>query len=150
MAIEHRILLPLVEQNNPTLVPEIFWRAVAMRPPMGSQRSLVDESPIHLVMLLGWYNREVAAALFEPVRTEMEQTDERALAEWGNQFLSWSIFDPRAAVARLEKIPIAVGDQTGFSRERVAELLGLSYEDRWRRIWTDHTDMTFLLERDIR
>ncbi len=48
-----------------------------------------------------------------------------------------------------EKIRIAVGDQTGFSRERVAELLGLSYEDRWRRIWTDYTDMRYLLERDI-
>jgi len=148
-AVEHRVLLPLVEQINPTLVPEVFWRAVAMRSPIGKPHSLIDESPSHLVFLLAWYNREVAAALFEPVRALMEKTDDRELAELENPFLEWSIFDPRAAVARLEQTPIAFGNRISSS-ERVAELLGLSYEDRWRRVWTDHTDMRFLLERDIR
>ncbi len=74
---------------------------------------LFDKSPSNLVMLLGWYDREVAAALFEPVRAQIEQTDDRELAVWGNQFLSWSIFDPRAAVARLEQVFSDTGLSTG-------------------------------------
>ena len=52
-------------------------------------------------MLLGWYDREVAAAVFEPVRAQMEQADNEDLAAvanplqgWPTPFLGWSIFDP--------------------------------------------------------
>jgi hypothetical protein len=109
-------------------------------------------------MLLGWYDREVAAALFEPIRTLMEKTDDQELAEMANPFLysptpflGWSIIDPRAAVARLEPLPFTVRPQNGayVARERVAELLGLSFEDRWQRIWSKNTEMISLLERDI-
>ena len=116
------VLLPLVEQIDPVLVPEVFWRAVATRPPIGNPRTLFYESPIELAILLGWYNREVAAAIFEPVRSQIEQTEDRELAHWGNQFLSWSIFDPRAAVARLEQVPVAAESrrqilpESGFPR----------------------------------
>lgn len=34
------VLLPLVEQIDPTLVPGLFWRAVAARPPIGNPRTL--------------------------------------------------------------------------------------------------------------
>ena len=94
-------LLPLVEQIDPTLVPEVFWRTVAGRPPTGNPRSFNDESLSDLVMLLGWYDRDVAAAVFEPVRHQMEQTDERELPPW-TLFRNWSLFDPRAAVASIE------------------------------------------------
>ncbi len=153
------VWLPLVEQIDPSLVPEIFWRAVATRPPIGNPRSLFDESPSKLVMLLGRYDREVAAAVFEPVRAQMEQADNEDLAAvanplqgWPTPFLGWSIFDPRAAVARLEQVPATAGISARAvfnSRVQVAQILGLSYKDRWRRIWTDYTDMRFLLERDI-
>ena len=153
------VWLPLVEQIDSALVPEIFWRAVATRPPIGNPRSLFDESPSKLAMLLGWYDREVAAAVFEPVRAQMEQADNEDLAAvanplqgWPTPFLGWSIFDPRAAVARLEQVPAtaAISARAVFnSRVQVAQILGLSYKDRWRRIWTDYTDMRFLLERDI-
>ncbi len=113
IAREHRVLLPLAEQIDPTLVPEVFWRAVAMRPPIGNPRSFIDMSSSQLVMLLGWYDREVAAALFEPVRAQMERTDDEDLARLNDSYLGWSLFDPRAAVARLEQVPIAVGLQTG-------------------------------------
>jgi len=154
------VWLPLVEQIDPALVPELFWRAIAARPPIGNPRSLFDESPSQLVMLLGWYDREVAAAVFEPVRAQIEQTDDQDLAGlanplqgWPTPFLGWSIIDPRAAVARLEQVPATAGISTSAfvnSRVQVAQILGLSYEYRWRRIWTDHTDMRFLFERDIR
>ncbi len=154
------VWLPLVEQIDPVLVPELFWRAIATRPPIGNPRSLFDESPSQMAMLLGFYDREVAAAVFEPVRAQIEQTDDQDLAGlanplqgWPTPFLAWSIIDPRAAVARLEQVPATAGiSRSSFvnSRAQVARILGLPYEDRWRRIWTDHTEMRFLLERDIR
>ena len=148
---ERGVLLPLIEQIDPDLVPEVFWRAVATRPPIGNPRTLYEHTSIYLVILLGWYNHEVAAALFEPIRTLMEQTDDRELVEWGNQFLGWSIFDPRAAVARLEQVPVTTELQPGnFARERVAEILGLSYEDRWRKVWSDYSEMRGLFDRDLR
>jgi hypothetical protein len=102
-------------------------------------------------MLLGWYDREVAAALFEPARTLMEQTEDRELSRWQLEFLSWSIFYPRAAAARLEKVPVSTELTSGnVARERVAEMLGLSHEDRRRRIWSLYTEMSALLERDFR
>jgi hypothetical protein len=70
------VLLPLVEQIDPALVPELFWRAIATRPPIGNPRSLRELSLGRLIVLLGWYDREVAAVLFEPVRALMEQTDD--------------------------------------------------------------------------
>jgi len=146
------VLLPLVEQIDPALVPELFWRAIATRPPIGDPRSLRDLSPSRLVVLLGWYDREVAAALFEPVRAQMEQTDDQELARWQFEFLGWSIFDPRAAVGRLEQVPIVTKLEPGgnTARERVAEMLGLPHEDRWREIWSDYTEMRDLFERDLR
>jgi len=147
------VLLPLVEQFDPARVPDLFWRAIATRLPIGNPRSLRDLSLSRLVVLLGWYDREVAAALFEPVRALMEQTDDQELARWQFEFLGWSIFDPRAAVARLEQAPVAMTTlkpSGNFARERVAEMLGLPYEDRWRRIWSDYTEMRDLFERDLR
>ncbi len=89
---------------------------------------------------------------FEPVRALIEQTDDQELARWQFEFLGWSIFDPRAAVSRLEQVPIAtkLGPSGNFARQRVAEMLGLPYEDRWRWIWSDYTEMRDLFERDFR
>jgi len=146
------VLLPLVEQIDPALVPELFWRAVATRPPIGNPHWVFDDSPSNLVLLLGWYDREVAAALFEPVRALLDKTDNGELAGFSRPLLGWSFFDPRAAAARLEQVPSDTGLPTGAkdARQGVGEILGLSFEDRWRRVWTDSTDMRLLLERDIR
>ncbi len=54
------VLLPLVEQIDPALVPELFWRALATRPPIGNPRVLREHLSGMLVMLLAGYDREVA------------------------------------------------------------------------------------------
>jgi hypothetical protein len=145
------IVLPLVEQIDPALVPELFWRTVATRPPTGNPRSDPDPYPTYLARLLGWYDRDVASVLFEPVRDRMEHLDDVALAR-AQEFRAWSIFDPRAAVARLEQVPInpKLEPSADFARERVAEILALPHEERWRRVWSDYTEMRDLVERDFR
>ena len=73
----------------------------------GDPRSVRDEFSSRQVALLAWYDRDVAAVLFDSVRTGMEQMDDLELAGSSVDFLGWSMFDPRAAVARLEDLRVA-------------------------------------------
>jgi hypothetical protein len=64
--------------------------------------------------------------------------------------LAWSLFDPLAAVARLEKLPIDPKLDHNAIRARlvVAESLAQYHEQRWRKIWQDwHT--VFGVKRDF-
>jgi hypothetical protein len=117
--------------------------------PVGNPRTTQDIYASELVNLLAWYDRDVAGALFEPLREQIEQTDDQKLTK-SNYFARWSLFDPRAAVARLEQVPVSVEPGGNGSRELVAELLGLAHEERWRKVWSDSTEMGALFERDIR
>jgi hypothetical protein len=130
-------LLPVVERIDAALVPEVFWRYVASRPPFGNPRATIIYSPTDLIQYLAWYDREVAAALFEPSRDRIEHTEDRLLATWSSEFGAWASFDPRAAVARLENVPVGPDASTNAARLRVASLLGLSHEQRSREMWSD-------------
>jgi hypothetical protein len=137
-----QVLLPIVEQIDPALVPEYFWRVVASRPSVGDPRSGRDLSPSSLVLLLAWYDRDVAAALFEPVRCQMERTDDRALVRESTSFLSWSMFDPRAAADRLERMPVdpRLDLNADHVRRQICEYLRLSHDARWRKVWGNFTE----------
>ena len=132
-----RSLLPIVERIDPALVPEVFWRYVASRPPSANPRTISVYSPTDLIQNLAWYDREVAAALFESSRDRIEHTEDRELATWSSEFEAWSSFDPRAAVARLEKIPVGADPSPNDARIRVAGLLGLSDKQRLQTLWPD-------------
>ncbi len=95
--IEHRLMLPLIEQISPSLVPEFFWRTVAMRPPTGNPRAIVDEPPGHLISRLAWYDRDVAAVLFQPVRALLDNADSADVPEMTSAFVAcpFSIPAPR-------------------------------------------------------
>ncbi len=147
-------LLPLVEEIDPSLAPEVFWRAVAARPAIGNPRSLDDPSLSHLVQLLSWYDRDVAAAVFEADRAMMEQADNRELATRLAWFLSWLLFDPRAAVASIEQLRATTDLDTRAIlglRQDVGLTLGRSYEDQWRSVWVKYGygRMKAPLDRDI-
>ena len=128
-------LLPVVEGIDPGLVPEILWRLVASRLPYGNPRALDVGFPILLIEELAAYDRQVAAALLEPALARMEQTDPKELATWMFEFLAWSVIDPRAAVARLEIVPIAqdtdVLKRKNGARFAVGAALARSRERRW-------------------
>jgi hypothetical protein len=149
MLVPRGVLLPMVEQIDPALVPEFFWRILAMGRPISNPRSTQDIYASSLVDLLAWYDREVAAALFEPLRNLMEQSDDKTLAN-SQRFRGWALFDPRAAVARLEQVPFTLEPRGLGSRLLVAELLGLAHEERWRKIWSQFTEMGAIFERDLR
>jgi hypothetical protein len=132
-------LLPVVERIDPALVPEMLWRAVASRTPAVDPRISRGSIAGRLIAELAWYDREVAAALFEPTRVRMEQTTDPDLASSRYDFLTWSLFDPRAAVARLEQTPINpdLAQLARNARLLVAASLGRKHEARWSEIFSD-------------
>ena len=69
----------------------------------------------------------------------MEETSDPDLASSRYDFLTWSLFDPRAAVARLERTPLSPnGAETAHNaRFFVAASLGRKHEDRWGEIFSD-------------
>ena len=133
--------LPIVERIDPALVPEVFWLDVSSRLPAGNPRMLNAGSASQLIARLAWYDREVAAAIFEPARARMAQTTAGDLAVRSFEFHAWSLFDPRAAVTCLEKLPIDVKLQNNAMRARlaVAESLAQDHDQRWRKMWEDWT-----------
>ena len=147
------VLLPIVEQIDPALVPEYFWRIVAMRPSVGNPHYVNDLSSSWLALLLAWYDRDVAAAMFEPVRAWLEHIRRQGAGRRGprSRFRAWSMFDPRAAVARLEKVPVdpKLDIRVDDARQRVAGLLGLPHEARWHYVWDNYSDTAAILHRDL-
>jgi hypothetical protein len=134
-------LLPIVERIDPGLVPEIFWRDVSSRLPAGNPRTLGDDFRAELTMYLAWYDREVAAALFEPSRARMSSAGDDVAApsdiDLETAYWAWSLFDPRAAVAQLAKLPIDPKLSNNASRARlvVAKSLAQNHEKRWHELW---------------
>ncbi len=130
-------LLPTVEQFDPTLVPEMIWRGVAARAPVDDAQMTPGSVPGRMIAQFAWYDREVAAALFEPARARLEKTADPDLATERYDFLTWSLIDPRAAVARLESTPINPNPAQIAHNARllVAASLGRSHDNRWREIF---------------
>ena len=144
-------LLPVVERIDAALVPEILWRHVASRLPYGNPRAPRAEFPGVLVVELAAYDRQVAAALLEPTLARMEHTDPKELATWGYEFLAWSRIDARAAVARLEKVPIArdtdVLKGNNAARFAVGASLARSREERCAHVTT--SERSFFAESGV-
>ena len=132
-------LLPAVERIDAALVSEMLSRSVAARTPVVDPRIPRGSIPGRLIAQLAWYDREVAAALFEPTRERMESTKNLDPAASRYDFLTWSLFDPRAAVARLEQTPIDPNPKqiARHARLVVAASLGRKHEAHWREIWSE-------------
>ncbi len=146
-----RALLPLVEQIDPALVPEYFWRIVAMRPPSDPRRDgLIGSASLALV--LGWYDREVAeTVLIKHDRSDLLPTGDKWMAPPAAPFLAWAMLAPRLAVAGLERFPVhPMLDLTAdYARRSLAETLQLPHEARWRSIFLNHTEMSSILAGEL-
>jgi protocatechuate 3,4-dioxygenase beta subunit len=91
-------LLPVAERVDPRLVPELFWKAVALHVPRPGSET---RSSSLLALLLARYDREVARAIFEPVATRALASDESDL----DALLAASaVLDPALAVRLVEAL----------------------------------------------
>jgi hypothetical protein len=143
--------LPLVEQVDPSLVPEVFWRAIATRPPIDDPRKERDYPSLHLVPFLARYDREVAAVLFRPFLAGLNQLDDPGTKQY-NEFLTWSLIDPRAAAARLRAIAPGRGKDanSNWAFTGIAECLALSGEARWMWYWRSQSGLGgVMFDRDV-
>ncbi len=144
--------LALVEQVDPALVPEVFSRAVAARPPIGDPRKTYEFPSIRIVPLLARFDRDVAAVLLQPIRDELARSDDRAARSAPN-FIAWALIDPRAAADRLQAIaadPKADAAANWIILE-VAECLARSGPGRWRWVWGHYSYLGSLMtDRDVR
>jgi len=138
------VILPVVERIAPERLGEVFWRAVALHPRLETDREdLLQSSYIGFeCMLLSHYDREVATALFEPMDSYLRSLAARKGPR--NEFTTSLIvakacLDPRAAVAFLESLTpprdFSLSNPAHEARLRLAEVLGLPPENRWRRLW---------------
>ena len=102
-----RFLLPIVDQIDPALVPELFWRVIATRPPSGNPHPISESPQRTMVILLAWYDRAVAKALFEP-GSRSHGTGRRPEVGPPGDGLFWhgAPSTPAHAVARLLQLPV--------------------------------------------
>ena len=127
-------LLAVAEAIDPALVAEVMWRAVSARPPIGNPRAVEAFIPLYFMDHVAWYDRGLAAALLDPLFTRLEKASNRALVDRDAAFEVWTLLDPRAAVARLEKIPMAsVNPNDNRLWIYVIQKLARERDDRWQR-----------------
>ena len=139
--------LPVVEQIDPALVPELFWRALAGRPPA------IGDSPS--------LDHVITAGLVRPrcgpgtARRPDPGWNRPMIASWGVAGARWSWAGrssiPRPAVdgSRGSPSPRSSNGADDYSRHQVAEFLGLPYDRRSQRFWHYYTEMRDLFDRDL-
>ncbi len=144
------IVLPVVEQLDPALVSEYFWRIVAARSPVGDPRSGNEFAPTSSALLLASYDREVAAIVFEPVRAWLAHADDRELARpvVPLAFQAWSVFDPAPPWRDSNSCR-----SPQCSTPPDCGLPNCSYcptRQRWRNVWINNSYMADILAGDLR
>ena len=92
-----------------------------------------SESAGGAVERITWYERDVAAALLDGRLKRMLKVPELELIEWYLAFEAWSAIDPRAGVARLERVPmLSVDPNNNRLWINVVNSLSLDPQELWR------------------
>jgi hypothetical protein len=127
------LLLPAAEAIDPALVPEFFWRTVALHAAAAASganrdRDMAARSVGALALVLARYDHDLALSLAEDAaRAEQPETYGEP-----DHLLAAALADPRRAAALVEKLPD--GKRKEFFRERVAGLLLRDGEALWQRV----------------
>jgi hypothetical protein len=138
-------LLPVVEQVAPDRLPEFLARTLMLREP---RRDDSDEaSSVHntamLAMLIGRYDRDLAARLLRPALAQLETIRGRSTPDYISfrVLAALATIDPRQAVERIEAMPDDPSPGTSsdtpknMARTWVAQLLARHGKDRWQRVY---------------
>ena len=138
------VILPVVERASPDRLAEVFWRAVAATPRLdpGSKPQARYSYLGYECLLLARYDREVAAALGRPMAEYLRSLAVQKFPQ--NEFSAVSVvaeagLDPRAAVELAESLTppreFVRNHPVHTARFRLAEILGLPTEKRWKQLW---------------
>jgi hypothetical protein len=128
-ALTGALLLPVVEQIDPALVPEFYWRALSFSPAFqGNDSHIVHGGtsfPGSMALALARYDRDMAMTLIgldPPVRGYM--------AGPAHPLFAAALADPARAVAIIEQMP--PGPKQDEARLSIANFLLTEGEGRWR------------------
>jgi Carboxypeptidase regulatory-like domain len=144
-------LLPVVEGLDPALVPEIFWRVVALRPPSGDPRKAMDYPSARLAVFMARYDREVASVLFQPVVTDLQKIDDPG-TRYASYLDTWALLDPKAAAIRIKKMTPNKGTDANanWTITQIVQLMSMANEARWKSVWRSHSGLERVLyDRDV-
>jgi hypothetical protein len=130
-------LLPVAERIDPTLVPELFWRAVSFHSPRAGAE--IRNAAV-LALLLARYDRPVARTFLDPLADRALTSGETDLAPL---IATLAILDPFRAVRLIEELPEPVDltfhDPKNQARLTLAAALVRGTPDSW-----DDTIVRFL------
>ena len=131
--------MPLVESIDPGLVPELFWRAVADMPAADDPRvEYGRDDGLRQALLLARYDRQVAAALYEPAARASSRRGTDAGQMIPLEVMLLAVLDPLRAVAAVEAMPEPANLETtgpNWSRIILSDQLGRDDEMLWSHIW---------------
>lgn len=129
--IAEAVMLPLVAETDPSLVPEFLWHTLAQRNPitgLGHEGVRIRDDA-RVVNVVAHYDRDLAAALWETIPGRLEKLDAGDTTRFHyDVIIALARLDPRAAVAWVESQPMpARVDERGQSEPRalLSELLAL-------------------------
>ena len=92
-------LLPVAEAVDPSLVPELLWKAVSFHTPSSDPQSQADAV---FALLIARYDLNVAQLYLEPLTRRASLSEEPDLAPL---MTALGVVDPARAVALLESLP---------------------------------------------
>ena len=97
-----------------------------------------------------WYDRDVSAALLAPRIRRIEQATDRALVNAERVLDVWTLIDPRAAAAWLERAPMtSTNPNDNFGWIYVVEKLSLDRDECWRKTFLDWAPVFNPANRDV-
>jgi hypothetical protein len=138
------VILPIVECLAPDRLDEVFWRAVALHPPIEPDHE--DQLRTSYIgnecTVLAHYDRALAAALFEPTRAYLSAVAMRKETEGGftmGQIIAMGCLDPMAAVEHLESLSppanVSLNSSVINARLQLARIWGIPSDERWRQLF---------------
>jgi hypothetical protein len=124
--------LECVDRIDPGLTSEILWRYVATRPSAVNPRMPSITPSALLIDEVARYDRYLARILFAPIRARLLRATE-ADSNWvAYQFGIWTLLDPSAAVAAVERLSINPSRISPFNNARL-EVARTLTRTEWRR-----------------
>ncbi|WP_165223966.1 carboxypeptidase-like regulatory domain-containing protein [Aquisphaera insulae] len=144
-------LMPLAESIDPTLVPEMFWRAVAgLADPDDPREDHGQNDVLGQAILLARYDRRVAAALYEPAARAGAARGPDSGRMTPSEITLLAEIDPLRAVAAVEAMPEPPNPDTNganWSRIILSAQLGRTEAGSWSDIWSTFSGLVGILNR---
>jgi hypothetical protein len=126
-----QIALEVIDQIDPALAADVFWRYLSTRPSSFDPRIAWEPSSL-VIGHVAMYDRYLARTLFEPIRAKMVRAEDSEPGAVQMDFDDWTMLDPSEAIAAAFRLPINPDRLDQFSSARLQVAAALTNRDRRR------------------